>query len=34
MSADVLLYLLYEMEKSDKMRGLPIILRLFSQRVY
>ena len=33
MSAQVLLNLLNELEKRDKMRGLPSILSLFSQRV-
>ena len=33
MSAHVLLNLLNELGKSDKMRGLPSILLLFSQRV-
>ena len=34
MSAHVLLSLLNELEKRDKMRGLPSILSLFLQRVY
>ena len=33
MSAHVLLYLLNEFGKRDKMRGLPIILSFFSQQV-
>ena len=33
MSAHVLLNLLNELEKSGKMRGLPSILSLFSERV-
>ena len=33
MSAHVLLDLLYELGKRDKMRGLPSFLSLFSQRV-
>ena len=34
MSAHVLLNLLNELEKRDKMRGLPSILSLFSNEIY